>query len=68
MSGECKKCSEHCLDCICNKNKEYIGFKFPMGSFICWDEKDVYCGKMNPLTKEILECYKIGKDGLIEVH
>jgi len=36
---------------------EYNGMRFPMGSFIIWNDKEVLMGKSDPLTKEILSIH-----------
>lgn len=36
---------------------EYSGIRFPMGSFIICNDKEVLMGKSDPLTKEILSIH-----------
>lgn|GEM_PF-5319301 len=45
---------------------EYNGIRFPMGSFIIWNDKEILMGKSNPLTKEILSIHSMpDKEGCV---
>lgn len=56
MSGECEKCGEHCLDCICIIVKKIVRHSISDHPFCCWLCKNEFPKEQCEVINGVMQC------------